>query len=464
MTMFDASVYAARRDRLAADLGSGLALFLGNVETPMNYAANTFPFFQDGSFLYFWGLDRPGLAALVDAETGHSAIYGDDFTLDDIVWMGPQTPLAEQAARAGVTRTAPLAALAGALAEASRQGRRVYVLPQYRADRVLEVARLLGIDAGAVGDAVSEAFVNAVITQRSVKAPEEIAEIDVAVGITRDMHLLAMRLSRPGAVEREVAGAMEGLAIARGGRIAFPVIFSVRGETLHNHDHGNRMEAGQIAVNDSGAESARHYAGDITRTIPIGGRFVGAQRDLYRAVLNAQMRAIEAIRPGVPYRDVHLLAARSLAGDLAALGCLRGDLDAAVGAGAHALFFPHGLGHMLGLDVHDMEALGEDRVGYDDTVRRSAQFGLSALRLGKTLQPGFVLTVEPGLYLIPALIDQWKAEQRLAEFIDYAAVDRLRHAGGIRIEDNVVVTETGCRVLGPPIPKALDEVEALASA
>jgi len=256
---------------------------------------------------------------------------------------------------------------------------------------------------------------------------------------------------------------MEGLALEKGGRLSFPIIFSVHGETLHNHHHGNKMEAGQMAVNDSGAESAMGYAGDITRTIPIGGRLVGAQRDLYNAVLHAQVHAIEAIRPGVPYRDVHLRAARDMVVALTALGCMQGDPDEAVAAGAHALFFPHGLGHMMGLDVHDMESLGEDHVGYDDTVERSEQFGLKSLRLAKALQPGYVLTVEPGLYFIPTLIDRWHAEGRHTSFINYAVVDRFRHAGGIRIEDNVVVTEAGGRVLGTPIPKQASDVEALAS-
>lgn len=462
--MFDASTYTARRNRLAADLGSGLALLLGNAEAPMNYADNQYPFRQDASFLYFLGLNRPGLAASIDADTGETIVFGDELTLDDIVWMGPQPTIAEQAARAGVTRTAPRAALGEVLCKAAGERRPVHFLPQYRADNLLAVEHLTGIRAADVNAAASVPLARAVIAQRSLKALEELVEIEKALEITRDMHLLAMRLARPGVYEREVAGAIEGLALEKGGRLAFPVIFSVHGETLHNHHYGNRMEAGQIAVNDSGAEAASGYAGDITRTIPVGGRFVGARRDLYEAVLHAQGRAIDAIAPGVRYRDVHLQAARDLTVSLTALGCMRGDPDEAVAAGAHALFFPHGLGHMLGLDVHDMEALGEHLVGYDDTVARSTQFGLKSLRLAKALQPGHVLTVEPGLYFIPTLIDRWQAEQRHASFIDYAAVSRYRDAGGIRIEDNVVVTESGGRVLGPPIPKQVAEVEALASA
>jgi Xaa-Pro aminopeptidase len=461
--MFDASTYIARRDRLAADLGSGVVLLLGNSEAPMNYADNQYPFRQDGSFRYFLGLNRPDLAALIDVDARQTTVYGDELTIDDIIWMGPQPTIAEQAARAGVTCTAPRSSLGEALCKAAGQGRTVHHLPQYRGDNLLAIERLLGVRAADVNASASVALAKAVIAQRSVKSVEEVLEIEQALEITREMHLLAMHLARPGVYEREVAGAMEGLALEKGGRLAFPVIFSVRGETLHNHFHGNKMDAGQLAVNDSGAESATGYAGDITRTIPIGGRFVGAQRDLYQAVLHAQVRAIDAIRPGVPYRDVHLQAARDMVVALTALGCMRGDPDDAVAAGAHALFFPHGLGHMLGLDVHDMESLGEHHVGYDDTVERSTQFGLKSLRLAKALQPGYVLTVEPGLYFIPTLIDRWQAEGRHASFVNYAALGRFRHAGGIRIEDNVVVTEAGGRVLGTPIPKQVDEVEALAS-
>ncbi len=462
--MFDASTYVDRREHLAREIGTGLVLLLGHADSPMNYADNHYPFRQDSTFLYYVGLDVPDLAAIVDADAGRTMVFGDDFTVDDIVWRGPQPTLAEQGAAVGASETRPRAALADVVAAARQSGRTVHVLPQYRADNARWLAHLLDVQADALGAVASLALIKAIVAQRSVKSAAELAEIESALETTREMHLLAMRLTRPGVYEREVAGAMEGVAVARGGRLAFPVIFTVHGETLHNHFHGHRMEAGQMAVNDSGAESAGHYAGDITRTIPVGGRFAGAQRDLYDAVLRAQTTAIDAIRPGVPYRDVHWLAARGLLADLAALGCVRGDLDEAVAAGAHALFFPHGLCHMLGLDVHDMENLGEDHVGYDETIRRSPDLGLRSLRFGRALEPGFVVTVEPGLYFIPQLIDQWQAERRLETFIDYEVVGRFRHAGGIRIEDNVAVTTDGARVLGPPIPRARGEVEALASA
>ncbi len=461
--MFDRSTYVQRRQRLADALGSGVALFLGNPELPMNYAANSFQFRQDSSFLYYWGLDDPDLAAVIDLDERTEAVFGDDFTVDDIVWRGPQPTIAERAAGAGVTCTAPRSALIGKLAQAVRSGRRVHFLPQYVAENRLAVDRLLGIRADAVNDHASADFIGAIVRQRAVKSAEELAEIEAALETCYEMHTLAMRLARPGVYEREVAGAIEGVAVSRGVRLAFPVIFSIHGETLHNHHHGNRMEAGQMAVNDSGAESPRHYAGDITRTIPIGGKFVGIQRDLYLSVLRAQRAAIAATRPGVRFKEVHLGAGKSLLSDLKDIGCVKGNLDDAVTAGVQGLFFQCGLGHMMGLDVHDMEGLGEQYVGYDDTVQRSTQFGLKSLRLARPLQPGFVLTVEPGLYFIPQLIDRWRAEGRFSEFVNYDAVEKLRGFGGIRIEDDVVVTESGCRVLGRPIPVEIDDVERLAS-
>jgi Xaa-Pro aminopeptidase len=306
-------------------------------------------------------------------------------------------------------------------------------------------------------------LIKAVVGQRACKGPEELAEIERALDVTYEMHTLAMRIARPGTYEREVAGAMTGLVESYGRQLAFPIIFSVHGETLHNHDHGNRMEAGQMAVNDCGADSPLHYASDITRTIPIGGRFVGQQRDLYEAVLRAHKKALAATAPGVRWMDVHLLACRSLAEDLRAIGCIKGDPDEAVAAGAHAMFFQCGLGHMMGFDVHDMEGLGEFYVGYDAPgVARSTEFGLKSLRMGRALEPGFVMTVEPGIYMIPTLMDQWRAEGRFADFLDYDVIDTFRGFGGIRVEDDVVVTDTGCRILGQRVPIEMADVEALA--
>ncbi len=461
--MFDASIYVARRTKLQEQFKHGLLLFIGNNDSPMNYRDNTYHFRQDASFLDYWGVDDPELAAVLDVDAGTHTVYGNDFTIDDIVWRGPQPTIAERAARAGVRRTGTLDDLANAMGAAVGQGRRIHYLPQYRADNVQLVKQLIGHCPEAVNAHASVSLVKAVVAQRAYKSPGELAEIESALDVSHEMHTLAMRIARPGVYEREVAGAMAGLVESHGRQLAFPIIFSVHGETLHNHDHGNRMEAGQMAVNDCGADSPMHYASDITRTIPIGGKFVGAQRDLYQAVLGAHKKALAAAKPGVKWMDVHLLACRSLAEDLKAIGCMKGDLDAAVREGAHAMFFQCGLGHMMGFDVHDMEGLGEQYVGYDTTAARSTQFGLKSLRMGRALEPGMVMTVEPGIYMIPTLMDKWKAEGKFTDFLNYDVIDTFRSFGGIRVEDDIVITETGHRILGKRIPIEMEEVEALAS-
>ncbi|MGE3841162.1 MAG: aminopeptidase P family protein [Vicinamibacterales bacterium] len=460
--MFSADTYRERRTRLAQSLGAGLVLLPGHHDAPINYTDNVYPFRQDSTFLYFFGLDRPDLAGVLDAGTGEATVYGDELTVDDVIWTGPQPRIAEQAAQVGVTDTAPRQRLAADVASALQQGRQIHILPPYRADTARELSSWLRSDESGLRRFISSELIARIVELRSRKSSEEVAELELALQTTHDMHVVAMQRIRPGVTELEVVAAIEHVARAQGRQLSFPPIVTIHGETLHNTTYRNRMERGQLAVNDSGAESPRHYAGDITRTIPVGGRFEGAQRELYAIVLGAQQAALDAIRPGVPYKTTHLLASRVLASGLSSLGCLRGNLDDAVDAGAHALFLPHGLGHMLGLDVHDMEALGETHVGYDSSVQRSEQFGLRSLRLARRLEVGFTLTVEPGLYFIPALIDKWRAEGRCRDFIDYDAVERLRFAGGIRIEDNIVVTPQGARVLGPPIPKALNDVEALA--
>ncbi len=457
--MFPREIYLHRRAVLARSVKSGLLLFLGNEESPMNYAANQYTFRQDSSFLYYWGLDAPGLAAVMDVEGGTEFLFGDDPSVADIVWTGPQPLLRDQAARVGAGQALPLARLADTLAAALQQGRKVHYLPPYRPDNVLKLGRLLGVHPSFASACASAEFARAIVAQRSVKTPEEIAQIEIAVNVTGEMQTHAMRMTRPGMAEREVAAAMHAIALARGGDIAFPIIFSIHGETLHNHFHGNVMQAGHIVVNDSGAETALHYAGDLTRTFPVSGRFTDRQKDIYRVVLDAQRTALDAIKPGVPFRDVHLLACRSLAGGLKQLGLMKGDVDEAVAQGAHAMFFQCGLGHMMGLDVHDMEDLGEQYVGYNG-LPRSPQFGLCYLRLAKPLRPGFVVTVEPGIYIIPELIDQWKAERKHETFINYDLLERFRDFGGMRVEDDIVVTETGCQLLGQPVPRTIDAIEA----
>jgi Xaa-Pro aminopeptidase len=460
MSMFAPDTYRARRARLKKDLGSGLLLFLGNDEVGITYTANTYPFRQDSTFLYFWGVDQPGLAAVIDVDQDTETIFGDDQTMADVVWSGPLPTLAERAAPAGVTAHAPAKSLAERVRGAIREGRRVHFLAPYRAEHSEKLASLLGVHPGVVRDYRSEPFHLAVIAQRSYKSAEEVADLDHAVDISREMYAAAMRTAQPGRHEYEVVAEIARVAIARGGRFSFQPICSVHGETLHNPFYRNVLKGGDVMILDSGAETANYNASDITRTLPIGGTFSTQQRLIYEMVLRAQLAAISAIAPGKRYLDVHLLAARSFALDLKAAGLMKGDVDEAVAAGAHALFFPHGLGHMLGMDVHDMENLEERLVGYRKGLERSTQFGLGYLRLARELEPGFVLTVEPGLYFIPALIDQWRADETHAAFINFPEVDKFRDARGYRIEDDVLVTDSGCRVLGPPIPKTAAEVEA----
>jgi Xaa-Pro aminopeptidase len=461
--MFPATIYAERRQRLRGQVGSGLILLLGNEESPMNYPDNPFPFRQDSSFLYFFGIDLPGLAGVIDPEEGTEILFGNDVTIDDVIWTGPLPTVREQGEKVGVSRTGDLAELGRVLEQAVGAGRTVHFLPAYRAENVFTLMRLLGRAPDAVRGGASVPLITAVVAQRSVKSAEEIAEIEAAIDVCYDMQTTAMRMARPGVSEQEIVGVMEGRALARGGRTSFPTIFTIRGETLHNYYHGNVMQNGDMAINDSGAESPLRYAGDITRTFPVGGTFTARQREAYEIVLRSLEEATAAVRPGVEFRNVHLLACEVLAAGLKDLGLMKGDVKEAVRLGAHTLFFQCGTGHLLGLDVHDMEPLGEDYVGYTETIKRNPMFGFRSLRLGRAVEPGFAVTVEPGLYFIPQLIDRWRAEGKHADFIDYEAVEAYRDFGGIRIEDDVLVTDEGCRILGTPIPKTVAEVEELAS-
>jgi len=461
--MFEANIYRRRRNRLQQKVKSGLIVFLGNDEVPMNYAANAYPFRQDSSFLYYFGLDMPGLAAVIDLDDRKAVLFGDDIGLEDIIWMGFLPKLKDRAKLAGVSLTAPAAKLEAVISRARAKGRRVHFLPPYRTEAQAKLSRLLGMAPAKLKARASAELILAVAGQRLVKSGPEVREIEKALEVTRQMYLAAMKTVRPGVVEQDVVGLMDGLALAGGAGTAFPTILTVNGQILHNHDHSHVMKKGRLLVVDSGAESKRRYASDITRTLPVSGKFTTRQREIYEIVLAAQEAAIAGMKPGVPFRDVHLKAARLMAAGLKAVGLMKGDTEEAVAAGAHALFFPHGLGHPLGLDVHDMENLGENFVGYDDKVKRSDQFGLAYLRFARELRPGYVMTIEPGIYFIPALVAQWKKEKKHTDFINYLKVQTYLDFGGIRIEDNVLITAGGHRVLGQPIPKKVKDLERLMS-
>jgi Xaa-Pro aminopeptidase len=461
--MFKTEVYSKRRERLHGLIKSGVALFTGNIDSPMNYPSNQYHFRQDSDFLYFFGLDLQGLTGLMDFDTGKDWIFGNDVDLDDIIWMGPQPTIRELSLKCGVSNSAPLSSLENIVREAVSKKRKIHFLPPYRAETKLILGKLFGENPVQMKTAPSTDLIRAVVSMRSIKEQVEIDEIEKALKVTYDMHVTAMKMCTQGTREQEIFGIIEGIALSGGSGCAFPVILSMDGQTLHNHNHGNTLKKGRMMVTDAGAESKLHYSADITRTTPVGGRFSQRQKDIYEIVLKANTDSINAARPGKSNLDLHLDACRIIASSLKELGLMKGDVDEAVTAGAHALFMPHGLGHMMGLDVHDMEGLGENFVGYSDEVKRSDQFGLAFLRFALQYKPGHVFTVEPGCYFIPELIDLWNSEGRHREFINYDKVEKWKDFGGIRIEDDVLITEKGHRLLGKPIPKTIKEIESVCS-
>jgi len=451
------NIYSDRRSKLSGLLQGGLAIFLGNEESPMNYADNTYPFRQDSTLLYFSGADRPGLALLADLDSGAWTLYGDDLTADDIVWTGPLPTIREYADQAGISASAPLSDLKTALEGAVEGGRKIHFLPPYRDEHRRKLCHL-GIKCNGADCGASVPLIMAVSELRIRKSAYEVAEIERAVGTSLEMHLTAMSMARPGVSEAVIMGKVTEIALAGGGGLAFPVIATINGHVLHNHHYGHTLESGQLFLLDAGAETKTHYAGDLSSTCPVDNEFTQKQKDIYNIMLASFLAAVDALKPGVNFKDVHLLAARTIAVGLKELGLMKGDVDEAVATGAHALFFPCGLGHLMGLDVHDMENLGEVHFGYEGRPK-STQFGLKSLRLGRELQEGFVLTIEPGIYFMPELTDMWRAEGRFKDFINYNALDAYRNFSGLRIEEDFLITDSGCRRLGPKKPRTIEEVE-----
>jgi Xaa-Pro aminopeptidase len=456
--MFTAETYKNRRARLKKDVGEGIILLLGNDESPMNYLDNTYHFRQDSSFLYFYGLDTPGLAGYIDIDSNKEIIFGDDLTIEDIVWMGVQPSLLEKSESCGIKTVLPACCLADYLKEAIKAGRNVHFLPPYRPENKIKLFELAGIHPDAAANSASVDLIKAVVNQRNYKTEEEIVELEKAVNTTVEMHLAAMKMTKPGMTEAQIAAKVHEVALAAGGDISFPIIATIHGETLHNHYHGNTIESGQLFLLDAGAETTMHYAGDMSSTFPVDKTFTPRQREIYQIALDAHIAAVDMLKPGVEFKDVHLTACRIIAEGLKNLGLMMGDIDEAVAQGAHALFFPCGTGHMMGLDVHDMEDLGEVYVGYDGQPK-STQFGLKSLRLGRKLEPGFVLTIEPGIYFIPELIGQWKVEGKFKDFINYSKVEEYKNFSGCRNEEDLLITDDGARLLGKPLPKTIEEVE-----
>lgn len=456
--MFSKETYVQRRALLKQKMGSGLLLFLGNDECGLNYEDNTFRYRQDSTFLYYFGLSFAGLAAVIDVDNDREIIFGDELTIDHIVWMGTQPTLKEKSERVGITETQPYARLADFLHEAMTKGRTVHYLPPYRAEHRLKLMDWLGLPPARQEGSVD--FIKAVVAQRNYKSAEEIAEIERACDVTADMHIAAIRFLRPGMYEYEVVAEMNRVAQSQNCELSFATIATINGQTLHNHYHGNRVKPGDLFLIDAGAEVESGYAGDMSSTLPANKTFSPRQRAVYEIQNAMHTASVDALRPGIPYMEVYELSARVMVEGMKSLGLMKGDADDAVREGAHALFYPHGLGHMMGLDVHDMENLGERWVGYNGQPK-STQFGRKSLRLAIPLEPGFVHTVEPGIYFIPELIDRWRAEKKFVDFINYEQVEAYRDFGGIRNEEDYLITETGARRLDKKIPLTPEEVEAL---
>ncbi len=459
MKLFPSHVYENRRKTFMQGVNNGIVVFPGNNESPMNYPSNTYHFRQDSTFLYFFGLNLPGLAAIIDIERQTATIYGNDVEIEDIIWMGPQPKIADLAADVGVLITKSFADFEKDVNDAVLGQRKVHFLPPYRHDTMIMLNKLLGIPFAEIKNQASEEAIRAAVALREIKDEYEISELTAAVKIGYEMHMAAMKMARPGLYEREIAGVVEGIALSGGGNVSFPVICSIRGETLHNHYHGNVMNKGDMLLLDAGAETEMHYCSDFTRTIPVKGAFTNQQKEIYQIVADANNKAFNLVKPGVINRDIHLESAKIIACGLKEIGLMKGDVDEAVANGAHAMFFPHGLGHMIGLDVHDMEDYGENFVGYDNETHRATQFGTAYVRLGKRLREGFVLTIEPGIYFIPALIEKWKNEKTHESFINYNEVVKYIGFGGIRLEDNVLVTADGGQYVGPRLPITIKDVE-----
>ncbi|PBJ05412.1 aminopeptidase P family protein [Flavobacterium sp. ACN6] len=459
--MFSKETYINRRQVLKKAIGSGLIILPGNEEVGMNYKDNIYHFRQDSSFLYYAGIDRPSLFLIIDVDADLEILFGDNLTIEQTVWVGPQDSLNSDAEKSGITTVQPFSFVEAVLKDALQQKRTIHFLAPYRAAITLKLSYWLAIHPSDIAKKSSIALSKAIIAQRSYKTNEELIEIEKAVDITAAMHLKAIQSARPGMTEYEIAGQVEGTAISLGGQLAFPIILTVNGQYLHNHAGNTILQEGQLVLCDSGAENNMHYAGDMTRTFPVSNTFTSKQKEIYNIVLQAEEAAIATLKPGTFFRDSHLTACKEILTGLKSLGLVKGDLDEAVAAGAHTLFFQCGLGHMMGMDVHDMENIGEEYVGYTDTLKKSTEFGLKSLRLAKELEEGFVLTVEPGIYFIPELIDQWQAEKKHSEFINYDKVQDYRNFGGIRIEEDFLITKDSYKLLGKPLAKTAEDIEAL---
>lgn len=447
--MFNKETYISRRAELKKLVKDGIIILFGNNDAPANYPGNAYaPFRQDSSFLYYFGVERDGLVGVIDIDNGTETLVGDDIDIEDIVWFGSVASVHDLADSVGVEKSAPMKSLQMICNNALRQRRKVHFLPPYRYDTKIQIFDLLGIHPNQQREEASTELIMAVVKMRSKKEEQEIAEIENACAIGYEMHTAAMRLTQPGVTEKFVAGQIEGIANSLGSKVSFATIFTQHGEIMHGNPSAAVLESGRLALCDAGAENINNYCSDNTRTYPVNGKFTQRQLEIYSIVEACHDHALEVAKPGVRWYDVHMSVCRLMTERLKELGLMRGDTDEAVRAGAHAMFLPHGLGHMMGMDVHDMEGLGQNFVGFDDETRPSTQFGTNCLRMGRRLEEGFVITDEPGIYFIPALIDDWHSKGLHKEFINYDLLETYKDFGGIRIEDDILITKDGCRFLG----------------
>jgi Xaa-Pro aminopeptidase len=459
--MFDRKIYVDRRQKLKETIGSGLILLLGNEESSMNYKDNLYPFRQDSTFLYFIGIDRPELIAVIDIDNDNEILFGDDFTTEQIIWTGYREPLFFLSDKCGVSNIKRKQDINTLIKEASQQKRKIHFLPPYRPEHIQLLSALLGVPGNMLQDLVSIRFIKAVVSQRSYKSSEEIVEISKAVHTTVKMQSAAITMTREGMTEAQVAGNLQSIAIGEGGGLSFPTILTQNGQILHNGYSHAKLANGNLILCDCGAETKMHYVGDLTRTFPVNKKFTTIQRNIYDIILNAHEAAVALLKPGKLFRDIHLSACEKLVEGLQQLGLMKGDASEAVAQGAHALFFPCGLGHMMGLDTHDMENLGESFVGFNEEIKKSTQFGLKSLRLGRQLEEGFVITIEPGLYFNQNLIDEWAAEKKFLSFINYPKLEQFKNLSGIRVEEDFLIIEGGCKVLGENLAKTPTDIENL---
>lgn len=461
--MFDKKTYVSRRAKLKELVKNGIIILFGNNESPCNYPSNGYyPFRQDSSFLYYFGLNRDGLVGVIDIDNNTETLVGNDIDIEDIVWYGSVDSVRDMADSVGVAETAPMKSLKTICNDAMRQKRRIHFLPPYRYDIKLQIFDLLGIHPGQQKESASMELINAVVKMRSTKEQQEIEELERAATIGYKMHTTAMRLTKPGLTEKYIGGQVDGVAHSYGAMVSFPTIFSQHGEIMHGNPSMAVLESGRLALCDAGAETINNYCSDNTRTYPVNGKFTQRQLEIYSIVEACHDYVLDVAKPGVKYMDVHFAVCRLMTERLKELGLMKGDTDEAVAAGAHAMFLPHGLGHMMGMDVHDMENLDQINVGFDEETRpRLDQFGTNSLRMGRRLEEGFVVTDEPGIYFIPALIDDWKASGHCAEFLNFDKIETYKDFGGIRLEDDVLITKDGCRFIGKErIPYHPKDVEA----